>query len=268
MVRYRSEFPSPDELVVCTVSKVFSQGAFVKLDEYGGKEGLIHISEVASGWIKNIREHIREGQKVVCKVLAVDEQKGHVDLSLRRVKENEKRWKREQWRREQRAEKLLELAARKLKKTLDEAYEEVGFAIQDKFGDLYSGLEALAREGKKVFDGLNVSKRWVNALAHVSSSLAELPTFKIYGYLELYSPAPDGVEKLRSAMMRARDSVSDGDVKVEISYMGSPRYRVEVAAPSYKEAEAAMQKVAELVINSLEADGGRGEFHAERKAGK
>jgi hypothetical protein len=45
-------------------------------DEYENIEGLIPISEIATGWIKYIRDHIREGQKVVCKVLHVDKTAG------------------------------------------------------------------------------------------------------------------------------------------------------------------------------------------------
>lgn len=262
MVRRKNEFPSPDELVIGTISEIFPEGAFVRLEEYGGKVGLVHLSEVASGWIKNIREHIREGQTVVCRVMAVDERRGHVDLSMRRVKESEKAWKREQWRREERAEKLLELAAKKLRKSLDEAYEEVGFKLQEKFGDMYTGLEQVAKEGGKALEGLGLSKKWVNALVKVSSSLVELPFFKVAGYLELRSTAPDGVEKIREALVGAKEGVSG--VRVEIYHVGSPRYRVEVSASSYKEAEAALRKVAELAINSLKAQGGEGEFHAAR----
>jgi len=89
----RSGWPEEDELVVCSVVKVTDFGAFVELDEYGRKEGLIHISEVASGWVKYIRDHVREGQKIVCKVLYVDESKHHIDLSLKDVNEHQRREK-------------------------------------------------------------------------------------------------------------------------------------------------------------------------------
>ena len=45
-------WPEIGDLVVCTVVNVVEFGAFVQLDEYDKKEGLIHISEVASGWVK------------------------------------------------------------------------------------------------------------------------------------------------------------------------------------------------------------------------
>ena len=69
------EFPEQGELVIATVKNVKNFGAFVTLDEYEDKEGFIHIAEVATGWVKYIRDFVREGQKIVCKVLKVDESK-------------------------------------------------------------------------------------------------------------------------------------------------------------------------------------------------
>ncbi|MFQ6129687.1 MAG: translation initiation factor IF-2 subunit alpha [Candidatus Hadarchaeaceae archaeon] len=259
MVRRKSEWPTIDEFVMCTVKKVFAQGAFMELDEYGGKEGMVHISEVASGWIKNIRDYIREGQKAVCKVLAVDPKRKHVDLSLRRVKESERRRKAQQLKREQRAEKLLELVANKLKKSLDEAYEEVGFALQDKFGDLYSALELVVKD-KNVLADVVKDQRWVDALSEAAVSAVKPPSYKVVGYLNLSCPSPNGVEVIKSAMINARDSTKGNEIDVEFYYVGSPRYRIEVTAPSYKMAENAMQKAVEETIAAVKKAGGKGEF--------
>lgn len=267
VVRRRSEWPTVDELVICTITEVFAQGAFARLDEYGGKEGLIHISEVASGWVKNIRDFVREGQKVVCKVLTVNPQKGQIDLSLRRVKDGQRRWKIQQWKREQRAEKLLELVARKLNKSLDEAYEEIGFALQDKFGDLYSAYEAVATKGKEVIAGLAADNRWIDSIAEIASTIVEPTTVEVMGYVDLSCPTPDGVEVIKSAMINARDSVKSDGVNVEFYYVGSPRYRIKVTAPSYKVAESIMQKAAESAISFVKKAGGKGEFHMASKGG-
>ena len=40
-----------------------------------GKEAFIHISEVSSGWVKNIRDYVRENQKIVARVLRVNPKK-------------------------------------------------------------------------------------------------------------------------------------------------------------------------------------------------
>ncbi len=261
MVRRKSEWPTQDELVICTVTKVFAQGAFAKLDEYGGKEGMIHISEVASGWIKNIRDFVREGQKAVCKVLAVDPERGHVDLSLRRVKDSQRRWKVQQHKREQRAERLLELAAKKLRKNLDKAYDEVGFALQDRFGDLYSALEKLAAKGKEALAGMNVDEKWIDALNEMAASTVEAPVVEVVGYIDLSCNSPNGVEVVKASLINARDSIKTPEVGAEVYYVGSPRYRVRITAPSYKVAEGALQKFAEIATAEIKKAGGHGEFH-------
>ena len=90
MLLKKEGFPEEDELVICTVTSVHHSSVFTNLDEYG-RTGLIHISEISPGRIRNIRDYVVEGKKVVCKVLRVDKEKGHIDLSLRRVKEMQKK---------------------------------------------------------------------------------------------------------------------------------------------------------------------------------
>lgn len=87
------EWPEEGELVVATVKKVRDYGAFVRLEEYKGKEGFIHISEVSSGWVKNIRDFVKENQKIVARVVRVNPVKGQVDLSLKGIREDQKRKK-------------------------------------------------------------------------------------------------------------------------------------------------------------------------------
>jgi len=259
MVRQRSEWPSVGEFVVCTVSKIFPQGAFVTLDEYKGKEGMVHLSEVASGWIKNIREHIREGQKGVCKVLAVDSSRGRVDLSIRRVKDSERRWKTERLKLDQRAEKLLELAGAKLGKNLDQAYEEAGFVLQENFGDLYSAFEVAAKDKKKIAEVVN-DEKWAEALHEVSAATVQLPSFSVAGVVSLSSPVPNGVEVIKSAMVDARGAVKKDGVELQFYHVGAPKYRLEVTAESYKVAEDTLQRAADMAIAAVEKAGGKGEF--------
>ena len=77
MVRKSQEWPNEGELIVGTVYKVVNYGAFANLEEYTGKEAFIHISEVSSGWVKNIRDHVRENQKIVARVLRAYDEVGY-----------------------------------------------------------------------------------------------------------------------------------------------------------------------------------------------
>lgn len=75
-------------------------GAFVELE--GGKTGMIHISEVASNYVKDIREHVSVGQEVKAKVISVTPD-GKISLSIRKLTEQPKEQRPQKPRGERRA---------------------------------------------------------------------------------------------------------------------------------------------------------------------
>lgn len=56
-------------------------GAFVALDE--NKQGLVHISQVAHGFVKDINDHLSVGDDVKVKIMSIDEESGKISLSIR-----------------------------------------------------------------------------------------------------------------------------------------------------------------------------------------
>lgn len=68
------------------VKSITNFGAFVTLPE--GKTGLVHISEVSGAFVRDIREHLTEGQTVRVKVLSIDPA-GKISLSIRRAEESQ-----------------------------------------------------------------------------------------------------------------------------------------------------------------------------------
>ena len=63
------------------VTGIQPYGAFVALNEE--TQGLVHISEVKHGFVKDINEHLSVGDEVNVKVLSVDESTGKIGLSIR-----------------------------------------------------------------------------------------------------------------------------------------------------------------------------------------
>ena len=68
-----------------TVTGITHFGAFVNLDN--GQSGLIHISEVAYEYVRDVREHLSLNQRVLVKVLQVNPANGKYDLSLKQTRE-------------------------------------------------------------------------------------------------------------------------------------------------------------------------------------
>ena len=67
------------------VTGIQAYGAFVALDE--NNQGLVHISEITHGFVKDINDHLKVGDEVQVKVLSVDEKAGKIGLSIRATEE-------------------------------------------------------------------------------------------------------------------------------------------------------------------------------------
>ena len=81
----RTEWPSEGDYVVVKIKRISNYGAVADLEEYKQTEGFIHISEVATSWVKNIRSFVSESQIRVATVKRLDRAKNTIDLSLRDV---------------------------------------------------------------------------------------------------------------------------------------------------------------------------------------
>ncbi len=259
MVRLH-EFPMEDELVIGTVKSVKGFGAFVTLDEYKGKEGFVHIAEVASGWVKYIRDYIREGQKVVCKVQRVNPSKGHIDLSLKAVNEHQRRDKIQEWKNEQKAEKLFELVCDRLERDIEDCYRSFGNELVEVFGTLYGAFEECTID-ENVLEEEEFEGDWIDAFVEVAHENIVPPYVDITGYVELMCPAKNGMEHIKEALHLC-EGVND-DVTIEAQYVGAPHYRLKVNATDFKTAEDRLRVAAKLAIDFIVEHEGEGEFHRE-----
>lgn len=255
----KKDYPEEGELVVGTVINVQNYGAFVSLDEYPNKEGFIHIAEIASGWVKRIRNHIKEKQKVVCKVMHVDKAKGHVDLSLKRVNEHQKREKIKEWKNNQKAEKLMEMLAARLNKSVDQCYLEFGDELIQKFGSLYTAFEETAYD-PDVLTNEGFTGEWIEEFQNIAKENITIQFVNITGYIEINSWLPDGVEHIRNALLKAEESGYE-DVEIEVHYIGAPQYSISIKAPDYKIAEDEMKKAVSRIENEIIKHNGTLTFH-------
>src|SRR5699024_11849006 len=70
------------------VTGITNFGAFVELEK--GKTGLVHISEVADTYVKDINEHLTVGDEIKVKVINVEDD-GKIGLSIKKAKDRQVR---------------------------------------------------------------------------------------------------------------------------------------------------------------------------------
>jgi translation initiation factor 2 subunit 1 len=229
MLLKKTGFPESEELVLCTVTGVNPHSVFCTLDEYGGRTGMIHISEVAPGRIRNIREFVQEGKKVVCKVLQVNKEKGHIDLSLRRVNQTQKTNKLNQIKQEQMAEKIVEYAAKQTGDSVLALYNKLSEKLIPQFGTIFAAFEQASQD--KVNLETVVDKKVAKLLTDAVKQRIKPPQVKIGGDLKLTSYASNGLQEIKETLAIATKA------GVEVRYLGAGTYHMEVIAEDYKDAE-------------------------------
>lgn len=73
-----------NSIVKGTVTGIEKYGVFVSLDEY--YSGLIHISEISNGFVKDINDFVSIGDTIKVKVLEKEEDDYHLKLSIKNIK--------------------------------------------------------------------------------------------------------------------------------------------------------------------------------------
>jgi len=266
-----SGYPDVGELVVGEIDEIEDFGVFVDLDEYEDKRGLAHVSEVASGWIKNIRDHVREDERVVAKVLDVDRDSQQIDLSLKDVNDHQRSEKIQEWKNEQKADNWMTLAFGE--DVDDETYGAIANALIASFGSMYDGFEEAAIHGAEALEDTDLSAAEVDAIVEVARENVSVPYVNVTGYVDLECPDGDGVDAIKEALRAAEGSNGAGgtngevpeEVDLEVTYVGSPEYRIRVRAPNYKTAESELEVAAARATDAIAGLGGSGEFHRERR---
>jgi translation initiation factor 2 subunit 1 len=278
-VKY-SGWPEPGELVVGRVDEIEDFGVFVDLQEYEDKRGLCHISEVAAGWIKNVRDHVNEGQTVVAKVLDVDESAQQIDLSIKDVNDHQRKDKIQEWKNEQKADNWMLLAFGE--DISDEQYAAIANELLAEFGSMYDGFEQAAIHGEPALEDADLDDDEVEAIVETARENVSVPYVTVTGYVTLESPAGDGVDVIQEALQAAEGNgevpasetsgrSEDGssgvpeEVDLEVTYVGAPEYRIRVQAPDYKTAEAELERSAERATGTIGERGGRGQYHRDRQ---
>ncbi len=246
----RYEYPAKGDYVVVRIKRITNHGVFAELLEYPGKEAFIHISQIASSWVKNIRNHVSEGQVRVALVTYVDPRKKLIDASLRSIKPNQEKRKINEWKREKKADKLLELIGKNTGKTLDELYDIFGWKLVDEYGELYAALEEISIDKEKALEGIDIPDKWKKILVEYATKYIEPPKVSIRGVFEITIPGKGGIDKIKEVL----DILMSQDV--EVVYQGAPRYFVKLEGTDYKRLESKLSDAVSKMEKKVKKFGG------------
>lgn len=246
----RKGLPEWGKLVICKVKRVTPYAAWCDLEEYPEVEGMIHISEVAGKWVKDIKKFVKVGKQYVAKVVKIDYQKNFVSLSLKRVNEKEEKNKWNEFRKEERAEKILEQAAKDLNKNIDQAYEEVGFVLQEKFDNLFSAFDSISKD-EKILEKINIGEAWKKVLLEIVKKSFKEKEVEIKAQIEIKNFSGNGIEKIKKILTNLEENFG-----LDIFYISAPKYMVTIKGKNPKKLEKKMIEALEFAVKEAEKSNG------------
>ena len=242
------DMPEVGELVLALVTSMSSHGAKVVLEEYNNMYGFLHVSEIATGWVKNISRFITVNQKVVLKVIRIDSARAEVDLSLRQVSGEDRKQKLLSVKRYDKTRTIFDSLQTRLKITENQKNQYFDM-MEDQFGTVYSGLEELIKNGEKTFDKLDIPKEVTTELVNISKTKISIPMVYVTGIIQVTTHDPNGINLIKDSMSEVLSNKSRN--KLEISYLGSPKYKITVYAEDYKTAEKNLTSALEKIKKSM-----------------
>jgi translation initiation factor 2 subunit 1 len=177
-----------------------------------------------------------------------------VDLSLKRVNDHQKREKITEWKNDQKSEKLLELVAAQLKKSVDECEKEFASDLRSRYATLYDAFEDAAVSEEWLPE---VKAKWKTTFIKIAKENIVPPEVEIGGYLETYSIASNGIESIKKTL------TSVNSQNVNIQYSGAPKYRIFVTDKDYKSAEDTLKKSVQKILDTAKKNNVSAKFIRE-----
>jgi len=249
-MRWYKDRPDVGDFVVATITEVDKNSAYADLDAYEDVKGLIHISEVSRSWVQDVSKEIDQGEKTVAQVVEVDDD-GTIDLSLKRVNENQKKDAMQRWKKEQKAEDFVDDLSDRLGKDKEELFEEVVFPMQEELGTSFEGFEIAVGEEEKLKELFD--DETVEAIQEVAKDNIDLKQEKLEGEIELEFTQGDGVDRIK-------DTFSELEEGLEVKYVSAPKYSITAWGRNQELAKKKMDKAVEKFREKAEELDGKFEF--------
>ncbi len=240
------EWPEEGEIVVIKITKVLPYGAFAELLEYEGLTGFIHISQVASGWVKNIRNFVRPNQMRAAYVLRVEPKKHQIDLSLTKLSQAQEREKITAWQLTQRAKKLLEVFAKKHKLSFDKAWKLIAEPLLERHESLMEAFQRAVLD-ENVLNA--VPSKYRKELQELLKKSIQIPEKRTRFIITLKSYDAYGVDHIKKIFSDALKEAKKINANMSVSYAGGGKYLLVSSAPDYKTAGRNAKLIIDKILN-------------------
>ena len=223
------------QIVLCKVDKIVGTTVFVRIEDNG--EGTLTTSEIAPGRIRNLRDYVFPGKEIICKILSI--KGGKIYLSLRRVKQNEKKELLDKLRKEMSQKAIL-------KTVLGEESENVIKNITQEY--VLSDFFEQIKENPQLMEGYT-SKINAEKILKILESKKDKPK-QIRQNFRLLNKNENGINIVKNILQ----SSCKGS-KCAISYIAAGKYSLSITGPDFKQIKSEVNSVLDNIEKQARKEG-------------
>ncbi|XP_059647792.1 eukaryotic translation initiation factor 2 subunit alpha homolog [Cornus florida] len=272
---YEAKFPDVDMAVMIQVKSIGDMCAYVSLLEYNNIEGMILLSELSRRRIRSINSLIKVGRIEPVMVLHVDEDKGYVNLSKRRVSEEDIQVCEDRYNKSKLVHSIMRHVAETMTIDLEDLYIHVGWPLYRKYGHAFEAFKLIVSDPDSIIntltrviketgpDGEEVT-RVVPAMSEdVKDALVKdirrrmtPQPLKIRADIEMKCFQFDGVLHIKEAMRKA-EAVGNLQCPVKIKLVAPPLYVLNTQTLDKEQGILILNKAIEACTEAIEEHKGK-----------
>jgi len=262
---YQNEYPEPETLVMANVRNIAEMGAYVSLLEYNNIEGMILLSELSRRRIRSIHKLIRVGRNEVVMVLRVDEEKGYIDLSKRRVSPEDIAACEDKFNKAKAVHGVLRHLADRKGLYLEELYQQIGWPLYKKYGHAYDAFKLVLADETDPFAELAIPPTLKDELkAYIRRRLAPQP-IKIRADVEVSCYTYEGIDAIREALFAGMKCGGD-KTPIKIKLIAPPIYVLSTTTLEKDSGIELLNKAIDTITEIITSKGGKLEVKMAAKA--
>jgi translation initiation factor 2 subunit 1 len=263
---YENKYPEIESVVMVNVRNIADMGAYVSLLEYNNIEGMILLSELSRRRIRSIHKLIRVNRNEVVMVLRVDEDKGYIDLSKRRVSPEDVAACEDRFNKAKAVHGVLRHLAERRKLYLEDLYEKIGWPLYKKYGHAFDAFKlAISDDSVDIFEDIDIPQDLKDELkSYILRRLAPQQV-KIRSDIEVSCFTYEGIDAIREALFAGMDQSTD-NMKIKINLIAPPIYVLSTMTYEKENGVKLLQSAIDVIEEKITAKGGKMDVKMAPKA--
>jgi len=271
---YENRFPELDELVLVQVVRIAENAAYVAVLEYDRAEGMILLSELSKRRIRSISKEARVGGIEVCMVLRVDEEKGYIDLSKRRVPPEDIAPKKEVFAKARAVHGVMRHVAAQNDVSLEDLSAVVSWPLYAKYGaghGAYDQFRLHVNGEKNIFNELSfkikdeeeeididLEAKKEKIIADIDVSLKRRlmqQQLRLRAKIEVSCFEYEGIDAVVESLLEGQKA-SRPECELKTKLIAHPLFQIVTMCRDKQLGIETIEKATELIKTSIEAKGG------------